>query len=74
MGMHVFPVYLIALLEVMNAIWCCWDIESSHILVHLWETLLDIVLSTAFSHCSKAESLRGMVQLQGRRKKSRILQ
>lgn len=49
------------LLEIMYAVWCSWDIVSSHVLMHLWETLLDVVLCAAFSHCGKSESLRGMV-------------
>lgn len=48
----------------MYAIRCRWNIVSSHILMHLRETLLDIVLCTAFSDCGKSKSLRGMVQLQ----------
>lgn len=58
----------IELLEMMYAIWCCRDIVSSHVLVHLRETLLDVVLCAAFSHCGKSKSLRGMVQLQKERK------
>lgn len=63
--------YNAVLLEIMYAVWCCRDIVSSHVLVHLRETLLDVVLCAAFSYCSKSESLRGMVQLQERINKSR---
>ena len=69
--LYVGCVYSIGLLEMMYAIWCCWDIVSSHVLMHLRETLLDVVLCAAFSHCGKSESLWGMVQLQERRKKHR---
>lgn len=48
----------------MYAVWCCRDVVSSHVLVHLRETLLEVVLSAAFSHCGESKSLRGMVQLQ----------
>lgn len=72
--LYVACMHLIALLEMMYAIWRCRDIVSSHVLVHLGETLLDVVLCTAFFHCSKSESLRGMVQLQERRNKTRYLQ
>lgn len=66
-----YSMYNIVLLEIMYAIWCGRDIVSSHVLVHLRETLLDVVLCAAFSHCGKSESLRGMVQLQERRNKPR---
>lgn len=56
-------IYNVELLELIYAIWCCWNIVSSHVLVHLRETLLDIVLSATFSDCGKSKSLRGMVQL-----------
>lgn len=59
------------LLEIVYSIWCCWDVVSSHVLMHFRETLLDVVLCTALPHCGKAESLRGMVQLQESRKKLR---
>lgn len=56
------------LLEMMYAVWSCRDVVSPHVLVHLRETLLDVVLGAAFSHCGKSEPLRGMVQLQERNK------
>lgn len=58
----------------MYAVWRCGDVVASHVLVHLGETLLDVVLRAAFSHCSKAESLRGMVQLQERINKTEASQ
>lgn len=64
-----YGMYNVVLLEVMYAIRCSRDVVSPHVFVHLGETLLDVVLRAAFSHCGKAESLRGMVQLQGRRQK-----
>lgn len=51
-------------LEVMYAVRRSRDVVSAHVLVHLGETLLDVVLGAAFSHRGEAESLRGMVQLQ----------
>lgn len=59
-----YSTYNAVLLEIMYAIWCCRDVVSSHVLMHLRETLLKVVLCAAFSHCGKSESLRGMVQLQ----------
>lgn len=61
-----YSMYDVVLLKMMDAIWCCRDIVSSHVFVHLRETLLDVVLRAAFSHCGKSKPLRGMVQLQER--------
>lgn len=53
----------------MDAVWRRRDVVSPHVLVHLGETLLDVILGAALSHCGEAESLRGMMQLRGGRKK-----
>lgn len=63
----------IVLLEIMYAIWRCRDVVSPHVLVHLRETLLDVVLCAAFSHCRKSESLRGMVELREERQLTKLL-
>lgn len=60
------------LLEVMNAVRRGRDVVSPHVLVHLGETLLDVVLGAALPHRGEAESLRGMVQLQQCREKSMV--
>lgn len=49
------------LLQVMYSVRRCWDVVSPHVLVHLGETVLDVVLGAAFSHGGKTESLRGMM-------------
>lgn len=44
-------------LEVLDAIRRGRDVESPHVLVHLREALLDVVLSAALPHCGEAETL-----------------
>lgn len=44
-------------LEVLDAIRRGRDVESPHVLMHLREALLDVVLSAALSHCGEAETL-----------------
>lgn len=53
----------IVLLEIVNAVRRGRDVVSSHVLVHFRETLFDVVLGAALSHCGEPKSLRGMVQL-----------
>lgn len=38
-------------------------IEAPHVLVHLWKTLLHVVLCTALSHGSKPKPPGGVVEL-----------
>lgn len=47
----------------MHAFWCGGLVEASHVVVHLWETLLHVILSTALPHRAETKAHGGMVQL-----------
>lgn len=47
----------------MNTFWGRGLVEASHVVVHLWEALLHVILSTALPHRPKAEAQRRMVEL-----------
>ena len=55
---------VVLLLEVGDPVWCGGLVEAAHVLVHLREALLHVVLSAALAHGSKAEPLRRVVELQ----------
>lgn len=50
-------------LEVLDAVRRGRDVESPHVLVHLGEALLDVVLGAALPHRGKAETLGRVMEL-----------
>lgn len=44
-------------------------VEKSHVLMHLWKTLLHVILSAALPHCSKTKTLGRVVQLTHHRRR-----
>lgn len=47
----------------MYAFWGGRLIEASHVVMHLWKTLLHVILSTALSHRPKTEAQGWVVEL-----------
>ena len=44
------------LLESGDSFRCSWLVEASHVLMHLWKTLLHVVLGAALPHCPKTKT------------------
>lgn len=55
------------LLESGNTFRCGGLIEASHVLMHLWETFLHVVLGAALPHCPETETPRWVMELAHRR-------
>lgn len=78
MNLHMFECQIIcsessflpqqSLLEVGDTVWGGGLIEASHVLMHLREALLHVVLCTALPDRTKAETMGGVVQLEQREK------
>lgn len=62
-NVHCVHVYGCVLLQHMYALWGGGLVEASHVLVHLWEALLHVILSAALPHRPKTEAQGWMVQL-----------
>ena len=62
-NVHCVYVYVCVLLQHMYALWGGGLVEASHVLVHLREALLHVILSAALPHSPKTEAQGWMVQL-----------
>lgn len=61
--MCILFICIFVLLQHMYAFWGGRLIEASHVVMHLWKTLLHVILSTALSHRPKTEAQGRVVEL-----------